>query len=141
MARWTRKEDGTFFVEAISSEEIKWEEITDWYEGECVPRTPPINADVKDQDDFRLNDALAKLREAEALSRVPKTHNSMSTKKTAKGRGGKRPGAGRKAKHGVAVVTSSISMIPEAWSMLDAQRGAVSQGEWIFGLILKADLG
>ena len=64
----------------------------------------------------------------------------MSAKKTIKGRGGKRPGAGRKAKHGVAVVTSSISMIPEAWDLLDAQREAVSQGEWIFSLILKSEI-
>lgn len=60
-----------------------------------------------------------------------------ATQDKPKGRGGKREGAGRKAKHGIAVVTSSISMIPEAWRMLDAQRGEVSQGEWIFGLILK----
>lgn len=66
------------------------------------------------------------------------SHKSATQDKP-KGRGGKREGAGRKAKHGVAVVTSSISMTPEAWGMLDAQRGAVSQGEWIFGLILKED--
>ena len=55
-------------------------------------------------------------------------------------RGGARKGAGRKPKHGVAVVTSSISMIPSAWTMLDSQRGDTSQGEWISGLLLKEDI-
>jgi len=45
------------------------------------------------------------------------------------GRGGARKGAGRKPRHGVAVVTGSISLPPEAWALLDAQRGERSRSE------------
>ncbi len=62
-----------------------------------------------------------------------------ATEDKPKGRGGKRDGAGRKRAREEAVTTSSISLTPSGWDMLDAQRGQASRSEWIFGLILKED--
>ncbi len=68
----------------------------------------------------------------------------MATKKAkknkAKGRGGKREGAGRKLAHESKVITSSISLPPEAWDRLDARRGRLSRSGWVFGQVLKGDL-
>lgn len=61
--------------------------------------------------------------------------------KAAKGRGGKREGAGRPAAHGQAGVTSGITLPPDAWAMLDAQcAGKATRSAWILGLILKEDI-
>lgn len=72
----------------------------------------------------------------QAMSASSKT----PAKKAPKGRGGKREGAGRKAAHGEAGVTSGITMPPAYWAMLDAQCGTVGRSGWIMGLILKEDI-
>jgi hypothetical protein len=48
--------------------------------------------------------------------------------------GGKRPGAGRKAPDGPQV-TKSIAMPADAWRRFDEQRGAVSRGRWLAGML------
>ena len=58
----------------------------------------------------------------------------------ARGRGGARKGAGRKPVHGAAVVSRSINLPPEAWAMLDAQRGERSRSEEVMRKILRDDL-
>lgn len=40
LARWVRKEDGTYAVLALDGETQSWETVSDSDE-ECVPRTPP----------------------------------------------------------------------------------------------------
>lgn len=57
-----------------------------------------------------------------------------------KPRGGKRPGAGRKRKYDEPVETRAINLPPQAWAMLDAQRGTLTESEWVMAQILKGDL-
>ena len=45
-------------------------------------------------------------------------------------RGGKRAGAGRKPRKD-AVVTSSVSMRPDEWLIVDELRGPLSRSEWL----------
>jgi hypothetical protein len=52
-------------------------------------------------------------------------------------RGGKRPGSGRPkgSTRGRNTVTCSISMPPDVWRRLDAQRGSVPRGKFIASLL------
>ena len=60
---------------------------------------------------------------------------SMTTPPT--NRGGSRPGSGRKPT-GRTGTTSSISMPPAVWTMLDAIRGELTRSAWIAGKIKNA---
>lgn len=42
IARWTRREDRGWDVQAMDTEGGGMQPITDFHEGECVPATPPI---------------------------------------------------------------------------------------------------
>lgn len=67
----------------------------------------------------------------------------MSRKKAAKQpatHGGKRRGAGAPRKYQDGTLTRSISMPPQAWDVLDEQRGDRSRGEHIALTLLKADV-
>ena len=55
-------------------------------------------------------------------------------------KGGRRAGAGRKPLHGVRMKTVCVQLPPEGIKLLDAQRGKVSRGEWVLGLLLKEDI-
>ena len=58
-------------------------------------------------------------------------------------RGGRREGAGRKPGSGAGptVEVRSVSMIPQAWQLLDEMRGASSRGVWIASAVFRAHNG
>ena len=61
MARWCREVDGSYTVSAISSESGEWEHVTDFHEGEPVPRNPPsIYEDSLERQRDEAREELAK---------------------------------------------------------------------------------
>ena len=58
-------------------------------------------------------------------------------------RGGRREGAGRPpgSGNGPTVEVRSVSMIPQAWQLLDQMRGASSRGVWIAASVFRAHNG
>lgn len=54
------------------------------------------------------------------------------------GRGGKRPGSGRKKGTGIGrkAITRSVSLLPETWERIDAMRGTKSRGKFVESLLI-----